>query len=148
MLEVKGNLWTYPLPQDSVRVITTNGFVKRNGQAVMGRGCALEAAQRWPQLPEELGSLLRAFGNHVFFPLTCPTDIKLATFPVKHNWWEEADLALIRRSALELVHIPWRAEQRILLPRPGAGNGRLPWSDVYEVIADILDDRFLSISPA
>lgn len=35
MIEVKGNLWTYPA---EVRVITTNGFVKKNGEAVMGIG--------------------------------------------------------------------------------------------------------------
>jgi hypothetical protein len=45
--EVKGDVWPLAaeVKPDTV-AITTNGFVKRNGQAVMGKGCALEAARR------------------------------------------------------------------------------------------------------
>jgi len=46
--EDKINLWEYPA---DARVITTNGFVKNNGEAVMGRGCAREAARKYPRLP-------------------------------------------------------------------------------------------------
>lgn len=51
--------------------LTTNGAVKGTGQAVMGRGCAREAAHRWPALPQRLGDLLRASGNRVHL-LTIP----------------------------------------------------------------------------
>jgi hypothetical protein len=36
-----------------------NGSVKRNGHAVMGKGCALEAVRGWPMLPMRLGEGLR-----------------------------------------------------------------------------------------
>lgn len=62
MLERHGD----PFAQDADAVgITTNGAVDRLGRAVMGRGCALQAAQRRPALPVVLGAALRARGNHV-----------------------------------------------------------------------------------
>lgn len=132
MIEVVGNLWTFPA---SVRVITTNGFVRNDGRAVMGRGCALEATKRFPKLPRELGDALHEDGNHVhWFP-----DYNLVTFPVKHNWWEEADLALIEQSAEELYELYNDITGGdIVLPSPGCGNGRLSWEKVREVIAPIL----------
>ena len=45
MIEIHGNLWQLPA---TWRGITTNGFVRKNGTAVMGRGCAREAATRFP----------------------------------------------------------------------------------------------------
>jgi hypothetical protein len=39
--------------------ITTNGFVQRNGHAVMSKGCALEAARRWPMWSRPLGDAWR-----------------------------------------------------------------------------------------
>lgn len=151
MIEVTGNLWAYPA---DVRVITTNGTVKRNGECVMGRGCALEAKQRWPEVPRLLGLHIKnpALGNHVHFLITLSGDgtkvESLYSFPVKHNWNERADIALIRRSAQELVHqmndLRDRGHKRdvIVMPRPGCGNGGLRWEDVKPILAPILDDRF------
>lgn len=142
MKEVTGNLWTYPA---DVRVITTNGFVKKNGEAVMGRGCALEAAQRFKDLPVLLGDWLTCKGNiPVCFKFsTC--DFQLWTFPVKHKWFEKADLALIAESAkyfADYFSYPELSEERIVLPRPGCGNGQLRWEDVKPILNPILDDRF------
>lgn len=151
MIEVVGDLWTYPA---DVRVITTNGTVKKNGEAVMGRGCALEAKQRYPEVPALLGLLLKnaILGNHVHFIMTLPGDERhietLYSFPVKHNWFEKAAISLIERSARELIFqmddLRDRGHGRdvIVLPRPGCGNGGLKWDDVRLVLAPILDDRF------
>src|SRR3990167_85682 len=102
MIEDTGNLWTYPA--DAV-VITTNGYVKNNGQAVMGRGCAKEAANRWPFLPMILGEAIEKFGNEVFIWGLQDLDENseqirfnnIITMPVKYNWWEPADLNLIEK---------------------------------------------------
>lgn len=140
MIEVTGNLWTYPA---DVRVITTNGFVKKNGEAVMGRGCAKEASVRWPELPKILGRHLQTLGN---IPLLFPASVgilNLVSFPVKHNWFEKADPELIRVSAT--VISAWadlNNWQTIVIPRPGCGNGQLKWEDVKPILAPILDDRF------
>ncbi len=147
MKEVKGNLWDFPT--DAV-VITTNGYVRRNGTAVMGRGTALQAARRFPGIASILGAHIQFRGNVVASTNVCgPHDMEYKTivfFPVKYNWWEKADLELIERSAHQLVALTdvagWKA---IAMPRPGCGNGQLDWSDVKAVVAPILDDRFTVI---
>ncbi len=140
MLEATGDLWTYPA---DMRCITTNGFVKLNGHAVMGRGCAREAAQKWPELPKELGTVLMAKGNKVRIYEPAP----LVTFPVKHAWFEKADPDLIVKSAKELVALTdlegWKS---VVIPRPGCGNGQLKWEDVKPLLEPILDDRFTIIT--
>ena len=40
----------------SAIVITTNGFTKSNGEAVMGRGIAEQFKNAYPELPRVLGS--------------------------------------------------------------------------------------------
>lgn len=149
MLEESGDLWT--LPADA-RCITTNGTIRGDGKAVMGRGCAQEARNRYPGLDTYLGLQLHAGGNHVHHLMQDakeprPTGIwVLLSFPVKHHWREKADLELIRRSCGELMLLmeveDW---QRVLLPRPGCGNGQLGWDEVGPAIAPLLDDRVVVI---
>jgi hypothetical protein len=139
--ELVGELWTY---HGRVPVgITTNGLITRAGLAVMGRGCAAEAARRWPALRRELGARLRHGGNHVYWF----DGHGLFTFPVKHRWWEPAELEVIRRSARELMEmIESRGWRRVILPRPGCGNGRRTWAEVRPVLEPICDDRILVIA--
>lgn len=144
MIEVKGNLWTYPA---DVRVITTNGTVKRNGEAVMGRGCALEAKELYDGVAAYLGKCIREEGNKVHFlfgrGVNGPDDVGLISFPVKHQWHEKADLKLIRTSALQLVELMnFNSHKIIVMPKPGCGNGKLKWADVKAVLEPILDNRF------
>ena len=130
--------------------LTTNGTVKRNDAAVMGRGNALQARRHWYGIDRLLGRLLKK-GNKVRVltretdaglkylrlprtkgePLLCPVPWHIVAFPVKHQWQEEADLDLIRTSAKELRRvIKDRKWKRVLLPRPGCGNGQLRWEKV------------------
>jgi len=138
--EIKGDLWE----QDAdALVITTNGFVKRNGAAVMGRGVALQAAQRYPWLPAALGSSIETQGNHVTPFLV--DNRWIITFPVKHKWYEKADLLLIERSRDELVALQVRLSLgKVVLPRPGCGNGGLDWEDVKPIM-EVLDEHFFVI---
>ena len=138
MIEVTGDLWVYP---GDVRVITTNGTIKKDGSCVMGRGCALEAAKKWPTLPRVLGERIQRYGNQVHYLL----DYNLFTFPVKHNWYEKADLGLIKQSAEQLQEL-LLSSYRCVMPRPGCGNGKLSWELVKPVLASILDDRFYIIT--
>ena len=50
MKEVFGDLWEF----DGIIAITTNGFVKRDGTCVMGRGCARQAAVRFRRTPPQV----------------------------------------------------------------------------------------------
>lgn len=147
MIEVYGNLWTEP----GVKVITTNGYVKTNGNAVMGAGCALEAANKYKDLPKLLGARIRRDGNHVHhFHVKDKENIvyTLFTFPVKHEWHQIADLTLIERSAIEIMGLSRTLGYNgsIVIPRPGCGNGGLVWKDVKSVISPILDNRFKVIT--
>ena len=60
MREIHGDIWDHQ--GTAVIAITTNGLVTKKGLAVFGRGCAGQAKERFPYLPERLGGLL-ADGN-------------------------------------------------------------------------------------
>jgi hypothetical protein len=134
MPEVQSDLWSFWDLGYSV-CITTNGTVRMNGSAVMGRGCAWQAARRFPELPAVLGSKLLNYGNHVhvlmeFQPHNAGPLRRLFSFPVKHDWFDRfADLNLIRRSYQELS-VFRAADEKIALPRPGCGVGNLRWEEV------------------
>lgn len=137
MQEIRGNLWDFHGKENIVICITTNGFVKNNGECVMGRGCAWEAACRNPALPRRLGTFIRENGN-IPHMLTA----SIMSFPVKHAWWEKADMDLIAASSRRLREVAEQhPELTYILPRPGCGNGHLNWVDVRRVIVDILPDN-------
>jgi hypothetical protein len=140
MREVTGNIWDYL--GSAIIAITTNGMVTSDGRAVFGRGCARQARERFPDLPQRLGSLLRKGGNHV----QCLGD-GIVSFPVEETPWENPDLRLIRRSAEELCSLADRhCWQRVVVPRPGCGGGGLAWEDVRPCLEQIFDDRFIVIT--
>lgn len=130
-----GNLWNLPATH---RVITTNGIIRNNGAAVMGKGIALQARTRYPGIDSELGRLVSRYGNHVFI-----LSHGLVSFPTKHHWKDPLDPRLIRRSASELGETFCNnPEATVLLPPPGCGNGGLTWDVVKPILSPILDDRF------
>ena len=144
MIELKADLWD---DNWELRCITTNGTIKTNGQCVMGRGVALQAQIKVWGLPKAVGKLIKKSGNHVYY---VPVLGGIATFPVKHNWWEVADLDLIKQSTIELLRLvntdlKHLDIQRVALPRPGCGNGRLNWDQVKPIVS-LLDDRFYVIT--
>lgn len=135
MIEIKGNLWEH-VNQESVICITTNGTVKNTGECVMGRGCALEAKIRYPNIARRIGDHIRAHGNTPFWVTS-----DLITFPVKHNWWEKADPQLILASANWLTEAANNLRQKwFILPRPGCGNGKLKWEDVKPLLLNLPDN--------
>jgi hypothetical protein len=142
MLEVVGNIWE--CAGAPVIVITTNGSLTRDGRAIMGRGVARQAAEKYPEIPAVLGKLLSAGGNHVF-----DLGNGIVTFPVEETAWSLSDLRIIARSASELRDLVdasgWR---RIVVPRPGCGGGGLAWQDVRPLLAPWFDERFVIINQA
>lgn len=143
MLEVKGDLWDYP---SKVKVITTNGSVRKDGACVMGRGVALQAKKCWPEISFLIGSFLKTYGNTPFV-LKTKSDLTLVTFPVKHEWHNKADINLIYKSAVLIASIAREAGwDKIALPRPGYGNGRLSWKEVGPILQSVFDDRFVIVN--
>ena len=172
MIEITGDL--FDVPCDAF-CITTNGFIKKNGECVMGRGCAKTAATRWPDIRKRLGNLIRTNGNNVHTIYTIKdsgTDKILCSFPVKPysvvfdgancvrhmaarfkigdvvpGWAAKADIEIIKRSAIQLVGFAniYRW-QKVVLPRPGCGAGELSWEIVRGELDPIFDDRFYIIT--
>jgi hypothetical protein len=151
MLEALGDMWR--LPGDG-RCVTTNGIVRPNGRAVMGKGSALSAKQNYRNIDLTLGKMLVAEGNHVHRLSAEPL---ILSFPVKNHWRDKADMELIMRSCDELMAMVDTLSaarekdgkdplKRILLPRPGCGAGSLLWTDVQPHIAPLLDDRIVVVS--
>lgn len=75
---------------NGIPVITTNLFVKKNGEAVMGRGIALEAIKRFPELPKINGDINKMWHEHgadISIPPVVPIffddDETFVMFPVK-----------------------------------------------------------------
>jgi len=142
--EVSGNIWSYHGKGYRI-VVTTNGTIKGDGSCVMGRGIALQARKKFPYLPQELGSLIEDWGNRVHRL----DQYRLISFPVKHNWWEKADLELIEESTKQLKVATGFASglqsESIYMVRPGCRNGGLDWKDVKPILEKYLDDRFVVV---
>jgi len=155
MIEITGNLFYQPMA-DAI-CITTNGIVRKDGACVMGRGCALEATKLFPGIDLTLGQRIKKAGNIVHFlgfHTIRPTSEKpfttaVLSFPVKYHWGDDADLDLILDSCRQISRIASITElQKIVIPRPGCGNGRLDWQKIVKpAIEPLLDDRFYIISP-
>ena len=82
---VVSNVWNV-LGKFEAICITTNGFVTRDGRAVMGRGVAKQAKDKFKKIDYILGKLIRKNGNVVqkIVPIaTKPTRTVLVAFPVK-----------------------------------------------------------------
>lgn len=128
--------------------VTTNGIVKNNGEAVMGKGCALQFAQTYLEIPKVLGTKLKTKGNHchvlkILNNIDTCEKTYICSFPTKHNWKDNSDLALIEQSCKELVNATNKMNwKKVLIPIPGVGNGKLYWVDVKQVLEKYLDDRF------
>jgi len=135
---IEGNLWKFHTPANWI-AITTNGSIRKDGACVMGRGVALQAKKRYGTLPYELGNKIRDTGNNVY----TFKDYGILTFPVKHKWFEKADLELIERSAKQLLYV---VDRPIYLPMVGCGNGHLLWRDVRPVLEKYFDDSFTIVT--
>lgn len=133
MREIAQDLWTVDC---NWICITTNAVTDKSGNAIMGRGCALEARKLIPNIDQRLGYHLRSRGNHVH-ELGTWQQKRIFSFPVKHHWRDLAHVGIIAQSCEELIE--WvngaldsgKTIPVIALPRPGCGAGGLSWQ--YEV---------------
>ena len=143
MREATGDLWTYHDRGEWVAV-TTNGVIKTGGEAVMGRGVAAAAKYRYPELPKQLAVNLRKHGNRVFVF----RNIRLITFPTKHDWRKPSDLKLIEQSCWQLMQALGKFNiEQLYMPRPGCGNGQLDWADVRPAVDVFFDGRIVVLQP-
>lgn len=129
----------------SIFIIPTNGSVNAKGRAVMGRGLAYDASQRYDTLSAQLGSCIKNAGNRCFyFPLEC-----FVTFPVKEQWFDTASLHLIGQSCQqtnELLRQHKDEIQKIFIPHVGCGNGRLQWRLVRPILERRCEGNYTIVS--
>ena len=166
MITIKGDIFEYPCDGFCV---TTNGFVKPNGKAVMGRGVAASARDRITGIDRELGRLVIENGARVEV-VTTWRGRDIVAFPVKTDWqycaadksnvvphqkaWFKpgdmvpgyatvANLCIVERSAIQLMSLVnqmgWKT---VALTKPGCHNGQLNWDDVKPILEKYFDDRF------
>ncbi len=146
MKKVTGDIWDYH-DRGYWIVIPTNGEVRANGKAVMGKGLALQASKRIPWLAERLGIRLKTMGNQLYVYST----VKIIAFPTKHNWRDPSDIDLIRKSAESMFrffehHADLENEPWAVIPKVGCGLGQLDWADVEPVLDQYLPDNVWVIS--
>lgn len=145
---IKRNLWEYH-NRGSYIIITTNGVVAKNGDAVMGGGIALEARERFPDLPKKLGELLHNHGNQLFvFP-----EYRLVTLPTKNHFKDNSDIRLIKLGLKQLYDFMFNHDEcaidKIYSPLLGCGLGNLSWEKVSkEIYLDFIkfDGRLVFVS--
>ena len=144
MEEITGDIWDYH-KQGNWIVIPTNGTVKANGECVMGRGVALQAKRKFPNVPYSLGQQILKTGNvlHLW------EKERLLALPVKHNYWEKASMSLIERGIRQLRDffdsVITDYPTPVYMVRLGCGNGKLDWGDVKPILEKYLDDRFVVV---
>lgn len=126
------DLWARQAGCQLFVAIPTNGDVRADGLAVMGAGLALQAAERFPDIPKRLGQLLQMNGNVPFVF----NEARVVTFPTKPSWQDPAVLALIEITATRLTQLQevYKGLRPILMPRVGCGAGRLTWAKVRPVL--------------
>jgi hypothetical protein len=127
--------------------ITTNGCVKKDGKAVMGKGIAYQACNLFPSIDEKLGSYIKEYGNRAFNLGLWSFNgkhIRVFSYPTKYHWKDHSDITLIYKSAEQLMEMADKFKpNKILMPPPGCGCGSLSWELVENWISLILDDRFV-----
>lgn len=110
MIEIQnpGSLFYLPQNEHEAAVITTNGVIRKNADAILGKGQALEAKKLFSGMERQLGEYLRRYGNRAFYMGTRQVGERLTslvTFPTKHHYRDNSDLDLIAESALQVKEI-------------------------------------------
>lgn len=153
MIEIQntGSLFYLPQNEREAAVVTTNGVIRKNGDAVLGKGQALEAKKLFPRMEQQLGEYLRRYGNRAFYMGTRQVGdhlTSLVTFPTKHHYRDNSDPDLIIRSAVQLKEIAAKFHlSKVYLPPVGCGLGKLDYAkQVQPILQQVLDsDQFVVV---
>lgn len=141
MILRQSDLWT---SDADVILVTTNATINRAGELVMGRGAALEAKLRFPDVPKMLARRIPANGRYgviilaqKYYTTFNPGGFCLGAFQVKYGYAEEARLDLIENSAAMLAALG--PVGRVAMNFPGTGWGGLKREDVLPIIERLPD---------
>ncbi|AFY61856.1 hypothetical protein [Synechococcus sp. PCC 6312] len=136
---IYGSFWKDPA-EIVVPTVTTNSVIKKDGTLVMGKGTALEAANRDPSIPGLAGDYIqRTCGNLGFYGFIIVNGIGL--FQSKTDWKEPSTLSLIQQSATVLQEFIETTGGKVVvaMPIPGTGLGGLNKEDVLNILKTLPD---------
>jgi len=144
--------------QNKFVCVTTNGFIKKDKNAVMGRGNAFAMAKLIPELPKNLGIHLEKYGNNVGFiydrviafpvkPIIGKWDDALDHIKKTHHqtdiipgFWCKADIKIIEASINQLNQlIDFYKLKEVYCPVPGIKNGALNFADIKQILNKACD---------
>lgn len=150
LIDTDGDIFSLPSKEEAV-CVTTNGIIKNNGKAVMGKGIALEADKNY-NVSTRLAEYLKLYGNRAFnlglYPNTKTNEyFTLFSFPTKENWKDNSKLELIEKSAIQIIEMCNKFKiSKCYLPPVGCSNGNLDYEkQVKPIISSILDERFFVV---
>jgi hypothetical protein len=140
---LRANIWSYH-PEHWI-VIPTNIGWKKNGENVMGRGLAQQAAAKFPGLASWYGQVCRDDAPRTWVKMCIKHSLLM--FPVKPlgadpsmAWKQKAALDLIEHSARQLRNIIWNYAMKVVMPMVGCGNGGLRREEVLPILEKHLGD--------
>lgn len=144
------NIWAYRRerivargPNNIWMGIPTNCYVSQaTGKAVMGRGIAKQAVEKYPGIDVLLGALLQKHGPQIHMLY-----YGLFSIPVKDYWMSPASLDIIAESVTRLNTLAssW-AHLEFLIPLLGCGNGLKDPLDVCPLLQPLPDNVTLCIN--
>lgn len=139
-----GNMWFNYHMGFGLFLVTTNSYIKKNGELVMGRGAAKQLRDISPGIDSHFGKEIKESCGHLgiyglkispFYPMS-----RFGLFQVKKHFKDKADLNLIKESCDQLIK--WCNENKgenVDLNFPGIGNGGLSYENVYPVVNQLPD---------
>lgn len=168
MILKTGNMWDHT-GENIIFVVTTNAYINKCGELVMGRGAAKEAKERMPWLPGEAAKQISCVkdswksyykGNYTKkygFKVICEDDSngfgiyqRCGIFQVKYHFKDKAHLDLISYSVEHLIEWIWHENSKPHFPNfpikqyvmnfPGTGYGGLKEEDVLPIISALPDN--------
>lgn len=153
---VEGDLFGMHWQRCDALLVTTNSCKRKSdGGIVMGKGAAKELSDLCPGIAVEFGSHIEHMrkygvvwagkryglvtmggedGDEILWEVPL-----LGAFQVKYSWEDDANIALITYSCVQLAK--WckaNPGKEVRLNFPGIGNGRLKRKDVEPVLVDLL----------
>lgn len=133
-----GNMWNAFDDTDAF-CITTNSYLRNDGELVMGRGIASQAKKIFDDLPLAFGNRIKDscghLGTYGVMPSNRNEADQIIAFQVKTHFRNDADLGLIDTSASKLSELAMKYPgKRFDLNFPGIGNGSRDESEVMPLI--------------
>lgn len=149
MIETVGDYWVaWKKEWIPAIVCTTNMVVKPDGNLVMGAGIAKAFKEKFPEIDRIWGNRVKRGCKNLMITDYWDYDDKqiLVALPTKYHWKDPSPMELVVKSCQELkIAADFHDWWRVLMTRPGCGNGGLKWEDVKKEIS-FLDERFKVIN--